>query len=74
MGKPKIRTKVLILHCGNESQKRIIVRSINLSWLAVYDAVENFNDGKQASIDILKDLNISPGYHTATMCFEINKR
>ena len=42
--------------------------------LAVYDAVGNFNDGKQASIDILKYLNISPGYHTATMCFEINKR
>ena len=42
--------------------------------LAVYDAVGNFNDGKQASIDILKYLNISPGYLTATMCFEINKR
>ena len=41
---------------------------------AVYDAVANFNDGRQASIDILKHLNIRSGHHTATMCFVSNKR
>ena len=41
---------------------------------AVYDAVANFNDGRQASIDILEHLNIRSGYHTATMCFMLNKR
>ena len=32
---------------------------------AGYDAVANFNDGRQASIDILKHLNIRSGHHTA---------
>ena len=41
---------------------------------AVYDAVSNFNDGRQASVDILQYLNIHPGYHTRVMAFELNKR
>ena len=40
---------------------------------AVYDAVANFNDGRQGSIDVLHKMNICAGYHTTTMCFEINK-
>ena len=42
--------------------------------LAVYDASANFNEGRQATIDILKDLNINPGYHTTIMCYDLNKR
>ena len=42
--------------------------------LAVYDASANFNEGRQATIDILKDLNINPGYHTTVMCYDLNKR
>ena len=30
--------------------------------------------GRQATVDILKNLNISAGYHTRTMCYELNKR
>ena len=51
---------------------------------AVYDAVANFNYGRQASIDfliffyafldVLQKMNICAGYHTTTMCFELNKR
>ena len=41
---------------------------------AVYDAVANFNDGKQGCIDVLQKMNIHAGYHSATMCFELNKR
>ena len=41
---------------------------------AVYDAVANFNDGRQGSIDVLQKMNICAGYHTTTMCFELNKR
>ena len=32
---------------------------------AVYDAVANFSDGRQGSIDVLQKMNICPGYHTA---------
>ena len=42
--------------------------------LAVYDAVANFNDGRRASVDILQNLGICPGYHTRLMAFELNKR
>ena len=40
----------------------------------VYDVVANFNDGRQGSIDVLQKMNICAGYHTPTMCFELNKR
>jgi hypothetical protein len=40
--------------------------------LAVYDAVANFNDGRQASLDIFKELNIVPGYFTTFACISMN--
>ena len=70
---PKIKARFLIPPCGNESQRTSCCAFDKLE-LALCDAVANFNDGKQASTDILKRLNISLGYHTATMCFEVNKQ
>ena len=35
--------------------------------LEVYDASAKF------TIDILRNLYITPGYHTAIMCYELNK-
>ena len=42
--------------------------------LGVYDAVANFNDGRQGALDILRKLGINPGYYTTTSCFMLNKR
>ena len=39
---------------------------------AVYDAVVNFNDGRQGSVDIFRVINIKPGHYTTVMCY--NKR
>ena len=33
---------------------------------AVYDPAANFNDGRQASLDIFKELNVVPGYYTTS--------
>ena len=41
---------------------------------AVYDAAANFNDGRQGTIDLFKQLNIRPGYHTTISCYMLNKR
>ena len=50
MVRPKTKTKVLIQLFGNEHPRQNIVHSINYN--LQYDAVANFNDGRQASIDI----------------------
>ena len=42
--------------------------------LAVYDACAHFSDGRQATVDIFKILNICDGYYTRTMCYVLNKR
>lgn len=39
---------------------------------AVYDAVANFNIGRQASLDIFKMLNIDPGYYMLCACAAMN--
>ena len=39
---------------------------------AVYDSAANFNDGRQASLDILKEINVNPGYYTTTACITMN--
>ena len=39
---------------------------------AVYESAANFNDGRQASLDILKELNIEPGYYTTAACINMN--
>ena len=41
---------------------------------AVYDACAHFNYGRQATIDILKIMNVDAGYHTRMMCYKLNKR
>ena len=35
---------------------------------SVYDAVANFNDGRQATLDIFKMLNVDPGHNTIFAC------
>ena len=41
---------------------------------AVYDAAANFNDGRQASLDIFNEVNIVPGYYTTSTCVSLNMR
>ena len=41
---------------------------------AVYDAVANFNDGRQATLDIFNMLNVDPGYNTLSACSSLNIR
>ena len=41
---------------------------------AVYDAVANFNDGRQATLYIFKMLNVDPGYNTLSACSSLNIR
>ena len=39
---------------------------------AVYDAVANFNDGRQATLDIYKMLNVDPGHNMLSACSSLN--
>ena len=39
---------------------------------AVYDSTANFNDRRQASLDIFKEINVNPGYYTTTACITMN--
>ena len=39
---------------------------------AVYDFEANFNDGRQASLDIFKEINVNPAYYTTTACITMN--
>ena len=39
---------------------------------AVYDAVANFNDGRQATLDIFKMLNVDSGHNTISACSSFN--
>ena len=41
--------------------------------LATYDATANFNDGRQATIDMYKQLKIHPGCYTGLGCISLNK-
>ena len=41
--------------------------------LAVFDATLNFNDGRQASIEIIEAMGITPGHYMTTMCNRFNK-
>ena len=41
---------------------------------AVYDACAHFNYGREATIDILRIMNVDAGYYTRMMCYELNKR
>ena len=40
----------------------------------VFDAVANFNDGRHASLDILKRVYVEPGYYTTSGCISINMK
>ena len=46
--------------------------SFNKLQFGVYDSVANFNDGRQASLDILKKVNVEPGYYTTAACVNMN--
>ena len=41
---------------------------------AVYDAAANFNDGRQGTIDLFKQLYIRPGYYSTISCYMLNRR
>ena len=42
--------------------------------IGVYDAVANFNDGRSASLSILKQIGLVPGIHCEVACSNINKK
>ena len=42
--------------------------------LSVYDSVAVFNYGRQASLDILKLLNVTPGIFSTNACHALNVR
>ena len=42
--------------------------------IGVYDAVANFNDGRSASIDILKQMGLEPGINCELACKSINEK
>ena len=46
--------------------------SFNKLQFGVYDSVANFNDGRKASLDILKKVNVEPGYYTTAACINMN--
>ena len=46
---------------------------LNVLSLAVYDAIEHFNYGEKASLDVLSELNVEPGLFTKT-CNTYNRR
>ena len=39
---------------------------------AVYDAVGNFNDGRQPCLNILNEVNVIPGFFTTHACISLN--
>ena len=49
-----------------------IYLSIEKTRLAVYNAVAVFNDGRQSSLKILKNVGINPGYYTTELCCTLN--
>ena len=42
--------------------------------LGVYDTIAHFNMGAKASLDILKDMNVTPGVYTTKLAQSINAR
>ena len=42
--------------------------------LGVYDTIAHFNMGAKASLDILKDMNVTPGVYTTKLAQSINVR
>ena len=39
---------------------------------AVYDSIANFNYGRQATLDIYKQLNLDYGVYTSKLCLRLN--
>ena len=39
---------------------------------AVYDAVANFKNGRQACLNIFKEVNVIPGFSTTSACISLN--
>ena len=39
---------------------------------AVYDSSANFNDDRQASLDILKEMSVIPGFYMTSACITMN--
>ena len=40
---------------------------------ATYDAAANFNDGRQATIDMYKQMGLDPGRYTSLGCITLNR-
>ena len=57
-----------------ERAPKSIYLSIDKMCFAVYDAVAVFNDGRQGSLKLLKNVGINPGYFTTELCSILNAR
>ncbi|GFX22940.1 uncharacterized protein TNCV_2086481 [Trichonephila clavipes] len=67
-GNTQNQMKALIMLFGLVSLKKTFVHLETLSF-GTYDAIASFNKGNTTKLDILKKLNIEPGYY-ATCCME----
>ena len=57
-----------------ERAPKTVYCGLDMLELAVYDAVANYNYGRKATIDILKNVNIIPGDYTTRLCNTLNLR
>ena len=48
--------------------------SIEKMPFAVYDVVTVFNDGRQGSLKLVKNVGINPSYYTTELCSILNMR
>ena len=71
MVKRKIKTRVSTFLIWERAPKYRYCGFDKLEF-AVYDAVANFNDGRQASLDIFKEVNVIPGFFTTSACISLN--
>ena len=46
---------------------------LNILNLGVFDAITHFNYGSKATLDVLKQLNIEPGFYTTKISDILNK-
>ena len=57
-----------------ERAPKSLYLSIDKIRFAVYDAVAVFNDGRQGSLNVLRNVGINPGYYTTETCCLLNMK
>ena len=57
-----------------ERVTKTVYSGLEIIQLAVYDAVANYNYGRQATLHIFELLSMAPGCYTTRMCHILNMR